>query len=270
MRFSQINVFFSLSIVQFLFILMFLFSSRVCYREDPRWIHRIHEALRPSLRPAFSEIYSADKWNSGAQTFQNDSVTRAGPGSSLIYTEKVRLFLGDFIKQRNIKTVADLSCNELLWQPLIPGFSELKLFSGFDIVPGAIQLAKDRVSKLQSPTIELAVMDMTSESLSRAFDLVIVRDTFFHLPLTDVMSALSLIEASGSQYLGTTTIDDPKLRNTFILSGEWYPMNLYMPPFLFPEPILWVVEGIPGVDYYGKKKFGIWKLPLELKMELTK
>lgn len=108
-------------------------------------------------------------------------------------------------------------------------------------------------------------MDMTSESFSRAFDLVIVRDTFFHLPLTDVMSALSLIEASGSQYLGTTTIDDPKLRNTFILSGEWYPMNLYMPPFLFPEPISWVVEGISGVDYYGKKKFGIWKLPLELR-----
>ncbi len=165
-RFSGAYVFFSL--LQFFFIGFLLMSLWKCRADDPRWMSRLRETMRPSLRPAFSEIYTQNKWNSGAQTFQNDSVTRAGPGSSLIYTENVRIFLGNFFLERKIRTVAELSCNEMLWQPLIPGFSNLQLFSGFDIVPSAIELAKTRLSNITHPAIELSVMDMTSESLNRA------------------------------------------------------------------------------------------------------
>jgi hypothetical protein len=233
------------------------------------WMQRAHTALAPSRRRTFSEIYGQDKWNVGAMPDARDAVTRAGPGSSLLYTAAVREFLGAFIRNHSISTVADLSCNEMLWQPLIPGFAELHSFAGFDIVPAAIAVARANMSYLAAqgvalPAVTLEVMDMTSETLPRAYDLVIVRDTFFHLPITDTLAALTHIASSGSRFLGTTTIDLDKLRNAFIFPGEWYPLNLRKPPFFFPPPIAEVLEGLPGTDYWGTKKFSVWRLPLEL------
>ena len=232
------------------------------------WMQRAHSALEPSRKRTFSEIYGKNSWNVGAMPDAMDSVTRAGPGSSLLYTAAVREFLGAFIRNHSISSVADMSCNEMLWQPLIPGFAELQSFAGFDIVPTAIAVARANLSYLAAQGVALPnevtldVMDMASEPLPRAYDLVIVRDTLFHMPFTDALAALTHIANSGSRFLGTTTIDLDKLRNTFILPGEWYPLNLRMPPFLFPPPLTEVLEGLPGTDYWGTKKFAVWRLPL--------
>jgi hypothetical protein len=232
------------------------------------WMQRAHSALEPSRRRTFSEIYGQDKWNVGA--LARDAATRAGPGSSLHYTAAARAFLGALIRNHSIATVADLSCNEMLWQPHIPGFTGLASFSGFDIVPAAIAAARANLSALSGGggsalpgELVLEVRDMVTEPLPRAYDLVIVRDTFFHLPVTDTLAALSRIAASGSRLLATTTIDSDALRNTFILPGEWYPLNLRKPPFLFPEPLAEVLEGLPGTDYWGTKKLAVYRLPLE-------
>lgn len=234
-----------------------------------RWMQRAHQALEPGRSRSFSDIYGKNKWNVGAKPDARDSVTRAGPGSSLLYTAPVRAFLGSFIANFSIHSVADLSCNEMLWQPHIPGFSGLHLFSGFDIVPAAIEAARANMSSLAAQGVALPkeltleVMDMASGLLPRAYDLVIVRDTFFHLPITDTLAALAHISSSGSRYLGTTTIDVDALRNAFIFPGEWYPLNLRKPPFLLPAPLVETKEGLPGTDYYGAKKFAVWSLPLD-------
>ena len=233
-----------------------------------RWLHSSHLNVA-SLRPrAFADIFRADSWNAGSMSAATDQVTRAGPGSSLEYTERVRSFLGNFFKSHNISRVADMSCSELLWQPLIPGFGDLELFVGFDIVPAAVERARARIEKLRSSStrlprqIKLEVTDFVSERLFGSFDLVIVRDTFFHLPPTDALIALEHISASGSRFLGTTTIAIESIRNSFILPGEWYPLNLQKPPFSFPSPLNSTVEGFPGADYFGSKLFAIWPLPL--------
>jgi hypothetical protein len=154
------------------------------------------------------------------------------------------------------------------WQPLIPGFGGLRYFAGFDIVPAAIMRAQARVSELRDsgaqlpPRLDLTTKGMVAEPLAGAFDLVLVRDTFFHLPLTDILVALGHINASGSRYIGTTTIDINETRNIFILPGEWYALNIRKAPFFFPAPLLSSLEGETGSDFYGSKLFGIWSLPL--------
>ncbi len=207
---------------------------------------------------SFSDIYQKNAWNNG------QGETRAGPGSFMNYTAATRKFLGSFIRSHNITTVADLSCSEMLWQPHIPGFADLELFAGYDIVPDAIEHARERlgVGVGRNPHVKLEVLDMVTGRLPRAFDLVLVRDTLFHLPILEALQVLEMINDSGSRFLGTTTIDSPKVRNAFIEAGEWYPLNIKKPPFSFPEPLAAVVEGYKGVDFYGSKKLGVWKLPV--------
>lgn len=232
-----------------------------------RWFRDAHSALGPLRRRAFAKIFDSDAWNFGG-TLAASNTTRAGPGSGVQYTARVRSFLGDFMQSHNISSVADMSCSELLWQPLIPGFAKLKYFAGFDIVPSAVERARERVEALRKSgallpeSVDLADRDMVAEPLAIAVDLVIVRDTFFHLPLTDILVALGHINASGSRFLGTTTIEIDATRNAFILPGEWYALNIRKPPFLFPAPLASTLEGEPGSDLYGSKLFGIWPLPL--------
>jgi len=232
-------------------------------RRIEQWLGELLPLIDERRAADFQAIFDSNAWNSyqkiSGSASEEDS-TRAGPGSTMSYTVLVREYLGKFITEYGIRTVADLSCSEMLWQRSIPGFKDLERFAGYDIVPEAIGVARVRTKDLTN--VELGVRDMVRDPLPRAFDLVIVRDTLFHLPITDALQVLALINASGSKYLGTTYIDDDTVNNVFIAPGEWYPINLRKMPFLFPAPISWTLEGEPGVDMFGKKKFGIWKLPI--------
>jgi hypothetical protein len=218
-----------------------------------RWLKANNQHV-PNRTVAFTKIFHGDEWN-----LPGLSETRAGPGSTISYTAAARALLGAAIVDLNITSIADIACSEMVWQPLIPGFDGLKLYAGFDIVASAIANASAR---LRGSHVQLAVRDAVAEALPRAYDLVLARDVLFHLPALDALTALELINESGSRYLATTTIDDPGLRNVFIEPGSWYPINLRMAPFYFSAPLLETLEGRPGDDYYGKKKIGIWRLPV--------
>ena len=94
-----------------------------------------------------------------------------------------------------------------------------------------------------------------------AVDLVLLRDTLMHLPLTDALHVLERIDASGSRWLATTTFDTGA-DNAFIAPGSWYPVNLLRAPFLLAPPLSSVLEGHPGVDRYGEKRLALWRLPI--------
>jgi len=234
-------------------------SVSVAIGRTDQWLAKLYPIVDAKRKTVFDKIFAKDLWN-GHRSFDEET-TRAGPGSTMSYTARVREFLGKFIAEYHIETMADLSCNEMLWQRAIPGFQDLKLYAGFDIVPSAIEVSRNRTKGMKN--VELAVRDMVSQPLSRAYDLVMVRDTLFHLPLTDALQAITNINNSGSKYLGTTYVDDPKMKNVFIAPGQWYPINLRKLPFLFPAPLASVDEGQPGEALFGQKKFAIWKLPIE-------
>lgn len=217
------------------------------------------------------DIARHDRWNNPNAPAEERS-TVAGPGSTIGYTEAVRRWLGGLLENSStygpIRSMADLSCSELEWQTLIPGWGSLDEFSGYDIVPAVVQRAKARAlaarGALERPQLHFAVSDMVSSTEPLpAFDLVLLRDTLMHVSLTDALHVLERIDASGSKWLATTTFDTGDLAsNVFILPGSWYAVNLLQPPFLLGPPVSSVLEGKPGVDRYGEKRLALWRLPI--------
>src|SRR5208283_4999775 len=73
-------------------------------------------------------------------------------------------------------------------------------------------------------------------------DLVLCRDCLVHFSFLDIFTAIENIIRSGSKYLMTTTYYNIGRRNVDILTGEWRPINLQLPPFNFPIPIALIDE----------------------------
>jgi hypothetical protein len=222
-----------------------------------RWMQRMEAHYDKVREETFHRIFHTNTWGANE--------TRAGPGSTIEYTANARTFLAGVIRELDIRTMVDLSCSEMNWQHMIDGFDGLTEFAGFDIVAETVERNRQRFAQL-APRVRFEERDMVRKPLSRAFDLVLVRDTLFHLPLSDVMTVLSSIEDSGSKYLATTYFTGMKGSNCFIEPGSWYAVDLLAPPFLLPPPIDETLEGVPGTDYYGSKRLGLWELPLSNKL----
>ena len=279
----------------------------------PHWLTRLNTKLASRRAKEFQTIAATNSWNNPDAPPEERS-TVAGPGSTVSYTAPVREWIGSLLANSTlgIRTMADLSCSELEWQTLIPGFDDLASFHGFDIVPDVVDRARAKaVSALAAkgvrprevehghehgaigsygllrarqhiaapfesatafeatkgmglgPALRFAVDDLVNGPPLPAYDVVMVRDTLMHLSLTDALAALERIDASGSRYLITTTFDTGEHQsNTFIRPGSWYPINLQQLPFELGEPLSSVKEGLPGVDYYGKKTLALWQLPV--------
>lgn len=242
-------------------------------RARPAWLERLDTFTGVMRGRVFADIARQDKWNNPDSPAE-ERITVAGPGSSMVYTEAVRAWLGEILANTStygpIRSMVDLSCSELAWQTHIPGWDKLDRFSGYDIVGSVVERARARAvaarGDASTPVLQFGVADMVAanEPLP-AHDLVLLRDTLMHVPPTDALHALERIDASGSTWLATTTFDDPDGGgggNVFILPGSWYAVNLRQPPFILGPPISSVLEGRPGVDRYGQKRLAVWKLPV--------
>jgi hypothetical protein len=86
-------------------------------------------------------------------------------------------------------------------------------------------------------------------------DLVLCRDCLVHISHRNVAKALRNIIASGSDFLLTTTFVE-RTENTDIIIG-WYPINLQLPPFSWPAPIMLIDE---GSSEQADKRLGLWDL----------
>src|SRR5262249_226159 len=101
--------------------------------------------------------------------------------------------------------------------------------------------------------------DVTSDKLPGA-DIILSRDLLVHLSFRDIAAALENFKQSMSEYLLTTTFPRTT-RNIDILSGDWRPINLQLPPFNFPEPLRLINENCTEHGgRYADKSLGLWKL----------
>jgi hypothetical protein len=89
-------------------------------------------------------------------------------------------------------------------------------------------------------------------------DLVLCRDCLVHLSSKDAVAALRNLKRSGSTYLLATTFPE-HTDNPDVITGYWRPINLELPPFALPRPMLMINEGCPergGAD----KSLGLWRI----------
>jgi hypothetical protein len=122
-------------------------------------------------------------------------------------------------------------------------------YIGADIVDDLV--AKNQ-SKFSDPRRYFIKVDLTVDPLPPA-DLVFCRDCLPHLSFDHISKALANIKCSGARLLLTTT--NPMIeRNRDIVTGEWRWLNLRIPPFCLPRPLMLVEEDEP------QKCLGLWKI----------
>jgi SAM-dependent methyltransferase len=211
----------------------------------------------------FEGIYESFGWEPSADSSKE---TRSGPGSYVARTNASRAFLSDVLRRFNVGSVLDAGCGDVNWQGLTPGIDEVDYF-GIDIVP---QMIADNVRRLGGPgrRMRFAVKDVVKDDLGGPYDLVLCRDTLFHLPLWDAVQALRNLQATGARYFMSHYDEDLNTNWPDIAAGGWHMINLLAPPFKLPPPLLSVPEagneGDAGaMAHYGQsRKLGLWEFPV--------
>jgi len=199
-------------------------------------------AMAPSDR--FRYYYDKGVW-------KNDE-THSGPDSRMIRTEHLRNELPSLLLRFNISTLLDLPCGDFNWMQHVDLGSAR--YTGADVVE---KLVESNSRNFSSDKISFSMMDILKDAIPR-YDLIICRDCLVHFSFKDIFTALKGIKASGSEFLLTTTFTSPDMHNYDIMTGEWRPINLELPPFSFPAPLLIIEE----TAHTGRndKSMGLWRI----------
>ena len=208
----------------------------------PRSKYNIHMArdASESRAEAFREIYHRNEWGSVE--------TKSGNGSTLAATGPIRRKLPGLLRKFGCETLLDAPCGDFHWMRLVD-LGPVK-YIGADIVPDIIEgLNADFASERRS----FQVLDIVSDPLPRA-DLWLCRDVLFHLPTRDVMTCLRNFVSSDIRYLLTSTFP-LSTANPEIHPGGFRTINLRLPPFSLPRPLIEVDDYVPG---FTPRVLGLW------------
>ena len=194
-------------------------------------------------RKVFSSIYTKHGWS-------GHSIS--GRGSEPDATSVLSVKLEALIKDFKIKSILDLGCGDANWITKI-NLSGAR-YCGMDTVKPLI-----RQNILKYPGYRFVVGDPLIGKELPKVDLVVCRDCLVHLCLEDVWIVKNKIKKSGSTYCLLTTFSE-RITNSTIMTGQWHPMNLEIPPYNFEQPLYLLNEECK--QYKGKysdKCLGLWE-----------
>jgi len=191
----------------------------------------------------FTSIYHSDAYWGSKETV-------SGCGSTLDFTKAIREKIPPLIKRLKIKTILDIPCGDFNWM------KEVKLnvdqYIGADIV---VELVKRNNALYEKPDRTFIHLDVTKDTLPKA-DIILCRDCLIHLSFDNIFKAILNFKKSGAKYLLVSTHFKIE-KNKDINDGEYRPLNLQLPPFNFPNPIVVICE-----SYFQEagKSLALWKL----------
>lgn len=206
----------------------------------------VWKTRRLSRGERFSRIFATNRWG--------DRESVSGPGSSLANTDRLRQELPLLVEELGVTSLLDAPCGDANWisQVRLP----VKEYHGVDIVPGVVELARQRRFPEDGCVRTFAVRDIVNDDLPRA-DLVLCRDTLIHLSNVDAVQAVQNFRRSGARYL-LANIDLRLRRNRDIVTGNTRPVNPSIAPFDLGAPLK-VIAGGKGLD--GQQEgLGLWDL----------
>lgn len=197
------------------------------------------------MQRIFTHINQVNLWES--------IESASGRGSELATTVAIRTVVLELLAQFGINSILDAPCGDFNWMRHIPlnGIT----YTGIDVVSEMIE--KNQVN-YGNATIQFMTGDITKDSLPQA-DLIICRDCLVHLPLRDGCLALRQFQQSGSRYLLTTTYP-ATTQNRDAAVGSWKPLNLCLPPFSLPTPLMIFSDPSDDTGANPDKSIGLWDL----------
>lgn len=193
----------------------------------------------------FAQIYHVGFWA--------DEETVSGHGSKLSETIEIREALPKLFRELQIKSMLDLPCGDFNWMKSVnlDGIA----YTGADIVPDLIEKNQTLYGSINK---KFVCLDLVNGTLPTT-DIVLCRDCLVHLAFKDIFAAIENLKSSKSKYLLITTYIG-LFYNQDIFTGEWRPINLQLPPFNFPKPIVIIDEKSPqGFDKDYVKCLGLWR-----------
>lgn len=196
----------------------------------------------------FTRIYHGDRFG-GRES-------KSGSGSNLLETERIREELPLLVKRLDVRTFLDAPCGDWYWMRSVD--LGVDHYVGVDIVE---DLIKTNTAQFGGPGVEFQCLDLTVDALPKV-DLIFTRDCLVHLSYGDAIRALVNFQRSGATYLLATTF--PGTKKNVELAGFarfWRPLNLELPPFNLPPPILYLNENCREVGgRFADKSLGLWDL----------
>lgn len=193
-----------------------------------------------STEKRFDYIDSANRWRS------NES--RSGTGSGLTATNALRSKLPQLIRDLGVEQLLDAPCGDFNWMQHVIGQLPVH-YIGMDIVRKLIDLNNETYA---SDRIEFRHGNIITGPVPQV-DLILCRDCFIHFSFRDTARAIATFQASGSKYLLTNNYPGIE-RNHDIVTGQWRSMNLSLPPYNLPNPLLKIQEDRPW------KQMWLWEL----------
>jgi SAM-dependent methyltransferase len=170
---------------------------------------------------SFNYIYEHGLW--GRDQHGNGM---SGSGSILANAAPYIVFLQNFLKANQIRSVVDVGCGDWTFSRYIQW--EAIKYTGIDIVKNVIQKNQQTFSK---PTIQFIHADGTTMNLPEA-DLLICKDVLQHLSNEKI--AIFLKQIGKFKHCLITNDVDPHTwtsDNKPIISGGWRFVDLTQPPF---------------------------------------
>ncbi len=188
----------------------------------------------------FTYIYGHNKWK--------NAESRSGAGSTLDYTENIRSEIPHLLKRFGIKRMLDAPCGDYNWFRTVE--REGVGYIGADIVKALVESNQEKYS---DETTEFIHLDIAEDELPEV-DLWMCRDCFIHLSYDLIEAALANFERSNIPYLLVSTY--PEVTENFdIPTGHARTLNLRLPPFDFPEPLLSIGDTAMGFE---KRELALW------------
>lgn len=201
--------------------------------------YRLSSKAREEL---FTGFYRDNIWG--------DDQSASGSGSNLAQTETLREDLPRVLTDLGVGTFLDVPCGDFFWMQHVD-LGDIKYLGG-DVVS---ELIADNERNHGGPARWFMRLDIVSDPLP-AFDAIMVRDLFLHLPIRDVHRAIANIRRSGGKWLLTS--DYPaSTSNPDVDMGQHRFPNMTLPPFNFPQPQQ-VID-----DSFGErpdKRLGVWQI----------
>jgi ubiquinone/menaquinone biosynthesis C-methylase UbiE len=150
-------------------------------------------------------------------------------GSTITYSENIRLELIKFIKENSIKKMLDTSCGDWNWMKLIQ--NDLCDYTGIDIVDEIIENNKQKFSNEKTHFIQGDLLTYIKSLPDKYYNLILCRHTLEHLPTNYNIDFL--IECKRvSNYLLVTGYNNIDRINTDLVDDMRYrPINMELLPY---------------------------------------
>ena len=182
----------------------------------------------------FSQIYSTKRWSADGGG--------SGSGSTLSSTATLRAFIEMLVYRHQVTRVLDAPCGSSFWWPEL--LQRLRAavpclaYHGVDVVRSVVDASRAAYAGDALTTFQVADLaapgvgaGLRAAAAAAPFDLALCRDALQHLPLALAVGVLENLAASGARLVALGSYLEETAGNAEIPVGEYYKINLLLPPF---------------------------------------